>query len=77
MEVFCARTKDYGMVDEYILDTDGSVNAVFVFRLHDTGSKKATCTLWRPNYQVADDGVEVLQATAMIQDKVGNLHDKI
>ncbi|OQE16603.1 hypothetical protein PENFLA_c027G04995 [Penicillium flavigenum] len=69
MEVFCARTKDYGMVDEYILDTDGSVSAVFVFRLHNTGSKKATFTLWRPNYQVAEDGVEVLQATAMIQDK--------
>ncbi|KAJ5096708.1 hypothetical protein N7456_007429 [Penicillium angulare] len=53
------------LADEYILDTDGSVNAVIGLDVDYIGSKKATLTVWQPEYTIVD-GIEELQATAVI-----------
>ncbi|KAJ5843735.1 uncharacterized protein N7525_001476 [Penicillium rubens] len=54
------------LADEYILDTNGSVNAVVALDIDCKGSKKAAITVWRPEYTTLD-GVEELQATAMVE----------
>lgn len=54
------------LADEYILNTDGSVNAVVALDVDYKGSKKATLTVWRPEY-ITVDGVEELRATAVIE----------
>lgn len=60
------------IADDYILNTDGSINAVIAFDIDYEGSKRATVTVWRPEY-VMVDGVEEFQATAVIEAKVGPL----
>ncbi|KAJ5378466.1 hypothetical protein N7509_011585, partial [Penicillium cosmopolitanum] len=54
------------LADEYILNTDGSVNAVVALDIDYKGPKKATSTVWRPEYATLD-GKEELQATATIE----------
>ncbi|KAF7519532.1 hypothetical protein PCG10_009937 [Penicillium crustosum] len=54
------------LADEYILNTDGSVNAVIALDVDYKGSKKATITVWRPEYTTVD-GIEELQATAVVE----------
>lgn len=56
------------IADDYILNTDGSINAVIAFDIDYEGSKRATVTVWRPEY-VMVDGVEEFQATAVIEAK--------
>lgn len=53
------------LADEYILNTDGSVNAVIALDVDYKGSKNATITVWRPEY-ITVDGIEELQATAVV-----------
>ncbi|KAE8147062.1 hypothetical protein BDV25DRAFT_161188, partial [Aspergillus avenaceus] len=53
------------LADEYILNTDGSVNAVLAFDIDYRDSKRATVTVWRPDY-VTVDGVEGFQAIAVV-----------
>ncbi|KAJ9483764.1 hypothetical protein VN97_g9621 [Penicillium thymicola] len=54
------------LADEYILNTDGSVNAVIALDIDYKGSKKATITVWRPKYTIVD-GIEELQVTAVVE----------
>lgn len=54
------------LADEYILNTDGSVNVVIAFDIDYKGSKRATITVWRPEYILVDD-VEEFRATAVIE----------
>ena len=57
------------LADEYILNTEGSVNAVIALDIDYKGSKKATVTVWRPQYAVVD-GVDEFRATAVIEAQV-------
>jgi hypothetical protein len=57
------------LADEYILNTDGSVNAVLAFDIDYKGSKRATVTMWRPEY-VTVDGVEEFRAATVIEAQV-------
>ncbi|KAJ6033758.1 hypothetical protein N7444_011529 [Penicillium canescens] len=54
------------LADEYILNTDGSVNAVLAFDIDYKGSKRATVTMWRPEY-VTVNGVEEFRAATVIE----------
>lgn len=60
------------LADEYIVDTDGSVNAVVALDVDYKGSNKATITVWRPEY-INVDGIEELQATAKVKALVYTL----
>lgn len=66
----------FHLANEYILNTDGSVNAVIAFDIDYKGSKKATVTVWRPEYATID-GVEEFRATPVIEAQVRSLRDKI
>lgn len=57
------------LADEYILNTDGSVNAVIALDIDYRNSKRATITVWRPEY-VTVDGVEEFRATAVVEAQV-------
>lgn len=57
------------LADEYILNTDGSVNAVVALDIDYKGSNRATITVWRPEYATVD-GVEEFRATAVIEGQV-------
>ncbi|KAJ6069163.1 hypothetical protein N7499_011050 [Penicillium canescens] len=54
------------IADEYILNTGGSVNAVVAFDVDYEGSKRATITVWRPEYTTVD-GVQEFRATAIVE----------
>ncbi|CDM28466.1 unnamed protein product [Penicillium roqueforti FM164] len=54
------------LADEYILNTNGSVNAVLAFDIDYKGSKRATVTMWRPEYTTVD-GVEEFRAATVIE----------
>lgn len=58
--------------DEYILNIDGSVNAVIAFNVDYKRSKQATITVWWPEYATVD-GIEELQATAVVDALVHSL----
>ncbi|CAG8250476.1 unnamed protein product [Penicillium salamii] len=45
------------LVNDYILNTDGSVNVVIALDIDYKGSKRATMIVWRPEYTTID-GVE-------------------
>ncbi|KXG46447.1 uncharacterized protein PGRI_053030 [Penicillium griseofulvum] len=51
------------LADDYILDTDGNVKAVIALNIE---SKKATISIWRPEY-VTLNGVEELQPIAKVE----------
>ncbi|KAJ6160271.1 hypothetical protein N7470_004879 [Penicillium chermesinum] len=53
------------LADEYILNTDGSVNVVVAFDVQYKGSRKATISVWRPEY-ITTEGVEEFRTTAVI-----------
>lgn len=74
MEVcYSQKSQRIGCIaDDYILNTDGSINAVIAFDIDYEGSKRATVTVWRPEY-VMVGGVEEFRATAVIEAKVGPL----
>jgi hypothetical protein len=57
------------LADEYILNTDGSVNTVLAFDIDYRSSKRATITVWRPDYVTVDD-VEEFRATAVVDAQV-------
>lgn len=57
------------LADEYILNTDGSVNAVIALDIDYRNSKRATITVWRPEY-VTVDSVEEFRATAVVEAQV-------
>jgi hypothetical protein len=57
------------LADQYILNTDGSVNAVIALDIDYKGSKKATMSLWRPEYITVNSGGE-LRVTAFIKAQV-------
>lgn len=63
------------LADEYILNTDGSVNAVIAFDIDYRSSKRATVTIWRPEY-VTVDGVEEFRATAVVEAQVWLLQNQ-
>ncbi|EKV12111.1 hypothetical protein PDIG_46470 [Penicillium digitatum PHI26] len=54
------------LADEYILNTDGSVNAVVALDIDYEGSNRATITIWRPEYAIVN-GVEEFRATTVIE----------
>lgn len=54
------------LADEYILNTEGSVNAVIALDIDYKGSKKATVTVWRPQYAVVD-GVDEFRVTLVVK----------
>lgn len=54
------------LADDYILDTNASVNAVIALNIEYRGSKKATISVWRP-HKITVDGVKELEAKAMIE----------
>ncbi|KAI2791687.1 hypothetical protein POX_c04556 [Penicillium oxalicum] len=56
------------LAEEYILDTDGSVNAVLILDVDYRGSQKATVTMWRPVYKI-HDGVEEFPAVVVIESQ--------
>lgn len=53
------------LADDYILDTNTSVNAVIALNIEYRGSKKATISIWRP-HKITVDGVKELEAKAVI-----------
>lgn len=57
------------IADDYILNTDGSINAVIALDIDYEGSKRATVTVWRPEYVMVDE-VEEFRATAVIDAQV-------
>lgn len=57
------------LADEYILNTDGSVNAVIAFDIDYGNSKRATVSIWRPEY-ITVDGVEEFRTTAVVEAQV-------
>lgn len=63
------------LADEYILNTDGSVNVVVALDIDYKGSKKATITVWRAEYATVD-GVEEFRATAVIEAQVRSVRGK-
>ncbi|KAJ5507054.1 hypothetical protein N7527_009197 [Penicillium freii] len=54
------------LADDYILDTNASVNAVIALNIEYRGSKKATISVWRP-HKITVDGVKELEAKAVIE----------
>ncbi|KAJ5227780.1 hypothetical protein N7489_008488 [Penicillium chrysogenum] len=54
------------LADDYILDINGSVNAVIALNIEYRGSKEATISVWRP-HQVTVDGLNELEAKAVIE----------
>ncbi|KAJ5456226.1 hypothetical protein N7530_011500 [Penicillium desertorum] len=54
------------LADEYILDTNASVNAVIALNIEYKGSKKATISVWRP-HKITVDRVKELEAKAVIE----------
>lgn len=57
------------LVDDYILCTDGSINAVVCLDIEYRRTKKATISVWRPAYRV-ENGVEVFEATPEVDEEV-------
>lgn len=57
------------LADDYILNTDGSVNVVVCLDIDYKGSKKATISVWRPEY-VTIDGVEEFRTSAVVEAQV-------
>lgn len=57
------------LADDYILNTDGSVNVVVCLDIDYKGSKKATISVWRPEY-VTIDGVEEFRTNAVVEAQV-------
>ena len=57
------------LADDYILNTDGSINVVIALDIDYQGSQKATFTVWRPEY-LKVDGVNELRVNAIIEAKV-------
>ncbi|KAJ5971700.1 uncharacterized protein N7479_001618 [Penicillium vulpinum] len=57
------------LADDYILNTDGSINMVIALDIDYRGSQKASFTVWRPDYLKAN-GVKELRAKAMIEADV-------
>lgn len=57
------------LADDYILNTDGSVNVVIALDIDYKGSNKATITVWRPEYARIND-VEEFRAAAVIEAQV-------
>ncbi|CAG7924591.1 unnamed protein product [Penicillium olsonii] len=59
-----------GLAEDYILDTNASVNAVIALNIEYRGSKKATISVWRPN-KIIVDGVKELEAKAPFRTESG------
>lgn len=57
------------LVDDYILNTDGSIKAVVCVDIDYKQSQRATLSIWRPEY-VKDDGKEYFQTTADVDAQV-------
>lgn len=57
------------LVDDYILCTDGSINAVVCLDIEYRKTKKATISIWRPTYRV-ENGVEVFETTPEVNEEV-------
>ncbi|CAG8181967.1 unnamed protein product [Penicillium salamii] len=54
------------LADDYILDTNASVNAVIALNIEYKGSQKATISVWRP-HKIIVDGAKELEARAVIE----------
>ena len=54
------------LADDYILDTNASMNAVIALNIEYRGSKNATISVWRP-HKITVDGVKELEAKAVIE----------
>ncbi|CAG7987309.1 unnamed protein product [Penicillium olsonii] len=54
------------LADDYILNTDGSVNVVIALYIDYQGSREATITTWRPEYATVN-GVEEFRAAVAIE----------
>ncbi|OQD91922.1 hypothetical protein PENSOL_c047G09150 [Penicillium solitum] len=63
------------LADDYILNTDGSINMVIALDIDYRGSQKASFTVWRPDYLKAN-GVKELRAKAMIEAEVFRNDDR-
>lgn len=57
------------LADDYILNTDGSINMVIALDIDYRGSQRASFTVWRPDYLIAN-GVKELRAKAVIEAEV-------
>jgi hypothetical protein len=57
------------IADDYILCTDGSVNAVVCLDIEYKNSKKASMSIWRPTYKL-EDGVEIFEAFPEVNQEV-------
>lgn len=57
------------LADDYILSTDGSINAVVCLDVDYKGSKKATISVWRPAYQTKDGAME-FRSTCVMKEQV-------
>lgn len=57
------------IADDYILCTDGSINAVICLDIEYRGSKKASLSIWRPAYR-RRNGVEVFEASVQVNQAV-------
>lgn len=63
------------LADDYILDTNASVNAVIALNIEYRGSKKATISVWRPHKSTVD-GVKELEAKAVVEVMVRFLFNR-
>lgn len=57
------------LADDYILNTDGSINMVIALDVDYRGSQRASFTVWRPDFSCVK-GVKELRAKAVIEDEV-------
>lgn len=59
----------YRLADDYILSSDGSINAVVCINVEYKASKKATFSVWRPTYHTKDGAVE-FRSTCVVKEQV-------
>ncbi|KAF9882888.1 hypothetical protein FE257_004925 [Aspergillus nanangensis] len=62
------------LVDDYILCSEGSINAVVCIDIEYRDSKQASVTLWRPAYNIRD-GVEVFEASPVMNQETFRTRD--
>ncbi|KAI9826622.1 MAG: hypothetical protein M1832_006218 [Thelocarpon impressellum] len=75
---FSQKRKDLAnLAEDYILGSDGNINAVIGLDIDYSGSKRAVLSVWRPRYVEHSDGQEVLMSVQTIidqefRDELGN-----
>ncbi|KAJ5285974.1 hypothetical protein N7524_001280 [Penicillium chrysogenum] len=62
------------LADDYILNTDGSINMVIALDIDYQGSQRASFTVWKPNFSYVN-GLKELRAKATIEAEVFRKND--